>query len=309
MKEYPKLTVIIPCKNAGKTIQKTFDSLRNQKYKNFECIVMDANSTDNTMDIVEKNRDIIHTAISEDDKGGPDAANKAIKFCSGDAIGFLYADDYLVENALEDIANAMVDFPKNDVYSYGLSIEDLNTQKKILESYSKKDISLCLNNVLFKHVLNHFYRKHVFDKVGPFKVSNFKGTIFFSNDREFLLRLCLNDMKNYVIEKVLYKMTTHKESFTGSRKNIVIIREEHIDFGNYFLKNYNLSVYKKNKLLLFVAHNLALLFVWYLITLKLKDAINIFIEGYSLRGFYWIIDIIVRPLSEIRYRMSVKYWF
>ena len=48
----PKITVIIPCKNAESTIQKTFDSLREQKYENLECIVMDSLSNDNTCKII-----------------------------------------------------------------------------------------------------------------------------------------------------------------------------------------------------------------------------------------------------------------
>ena len=51
MKALPKITVIIPSKNSEKTIEKTFDSLRQQTYKNFECILVDGLSTDSTIDI------------------------------------------------------------------------------------------------------------------------------------------------------------------------------------------------------------------------------------------------------------------
>ena len=92
----------------------------------------------------------------------------------------------------------------------------------------------------------------------------FDGTVFFSNDREFLIRLCLNNLKNYVIEKVLYKMTTHKESYTGSRKNIVKIREEHIGIADYYLEKNNFSKFKYKKLKDFKSHNLSLLIVYYI---------------------------------------------
>ena len=120
---------------------------------------MDGNSNDQTMDIVNRNRDILSIVISEDDDSGTSACNKAIGLSSGDIIGFLYADDYLEENSLNCISNAVINNPDFDIYSYGLSIEDLNTKKIIFESFLKKDISLNMDNILFKHVLNHFYSK------------------------------------------------------------------------------------------------------------------------------------------------------
>ena len=54
MKCIPKITVIIPCLNAKNTIQKTFDSLKNQNYPNLECIVVDGGSTDGTNEILDK---------------------------------------------------------------------------------------------------------------------------------------------------------------------------------------------------------------------------------------------------------------
>jgi len=100
----PKISIIVPCKNAGHTIQKTFDSLRSQNYKNFECIVIDGSSTDNTLNIVEKNMDVVKKVISEDDISGAEACNKGIDIATGDIIGFLYADDYLGDNAIQEIS-------------------------------------------------------------------------------------------------------------------------------------------------------------------------------------------------------------
>ena len=305
----PRITVIVTCKNAAGTIQKTFDSLRSQKYENLELIVMDGMSKDGTQNIIENNKDIITTFISEEDKSGADAANKAISLSTGDIIGFLYADDYYADNMLSKISEAYISNENCEVLSYGMQIEKLHNQKIILQSYNKDNINLNLNNILFKHVLNHFYKRSLFDKYGKLKPLFFDNNVFFSNDREFLLRLALNNVKNYVIEEILYIATSHENSHTGSRKNIVRIREEHIGIADYFLESYSLSVYKKDKLILFKSHNLSLLFAWFVLTIRFSKAVTIFKQGYSLRGLYWMIDIIVRPLSEIKYRLSVKYWF
>ena len=51
---------------------------------------------------------------------------------TGDIIGFLYADDYYENNSLEYISRAVIENPNNDIYSYGLSIEDLGLLRYLL---------------------------------------------------------------------------------------------------------------------------------------------------------------------------------
>ena len=66
---------------------------------------------------------------------------------------------------------------------------------KFTEKFSKKNLKASLNNACFKHVLNHAYKKSLFEDIGYLKPLYFDGNIFYSNDREFLIRLCLNEKK------------------------------------------------------------------------------------------------------------------
>ena len=150
MINYPKISVIIPVKNSENTLQKTFDSLRHQDYKNLEIIVMDGLSSDNTMKIVNNNSEIIDTIVSEKDESGAAACNKAIDISTGDFIGFLYGDDYLESNAIKLIADAVINEENAKVISYGLSIENLETKKIILESNKKKNITFDQRNFFFE---------------------------------------------------------------------------------------------------------------------------------------------------------------
>lgn len=308
MDKLPKITIIIPVKNAGKTLQITLNSLKSQNYNNLEVIVMDGLSDDNTMEIVNNNMDIIQIAISEKDESGASAVNKAIGLSSGDIIGFLYGDDYLTDDALEIIGEKVRENPHYDFYSYGLSIEELFSRKIIFESYNEKNIALNMHNALFKHVLNHFYKKNIFQEHGLLTPLYYDGTVFISNDREFLIRLAVNNLKNLVIEKILYKMTFHKESFTGSRDHIVKIREEHIGIADHYISLNNLSNYKKRKLTDFKSHNLSLLLVWYFYKLDFGKFFYTFNKGFKLKGLLWFIDVFKCPLSELVYRASVKKW-
>ena len=74
-----------------------------------------------------KNMDIVEKIISEDDISGAEACNKGIDYATGDIIGFLYADDYLVDNALHEISQAAAENPNYNIYSFGLSIEKLDS--------------------------------------------------------------------------------------------------------------------------------------------------------------------------------------
>ena len=84
-----KISIITVCYNSAKTIEKTFQSLQSQTYKNIEYIVVDGMSSDPTSDIIENNKDIISKYVSESDKGLYDAMNKGIQLATGDIVGIL----------------------------------------------------------------------------------------------------------------------------------------------------------------------------------------------------------------------------
>ena len=63
----PLVTIITVCRNSEKTIQQTFDSVRNQSYSHIEYIVIDACSVDNTLQIIRENEDLIDYYLSEEE--------------------------------------------------------------------------------------------------------------------------------------------------------------------------------------------------------------------------------------------------
>lgn len=93
------VSIITVCYNAEKEIEKTIQSVLSQDYLQYEYIIVDGDSTDNTMEIVEKyDRDfkkkgIAYKVLSEGDAGIYDAMNKGCKLSSGDWIIYMNAGD------------------------------------------------------------------------------------------------------------------------------------------------------------------------------------------------------------------------
>ena len=104
----PKVSIIIATYNSGKTLNAALDSVLNQAYQDWECIVVDGASKDNTIDIVRTytEKDNRFRYISEPDKGVYDAFNKGWKIACGEWIHYLGSDDKLTPNGIADIMAA-----------------------------------------------------------------------------------------------------------------------------------------------------------------------------------------------------------
>ena len=112
----PKISLVTVCKNSEKYIERTIRSIIDQNYENLEYIIIDGGSTDGTLDIINSYRNNISKLISEKDKGIYDAFNKGLKNYTGDIIGFVNSDDYLLENALDTISKYYQNYPNVDFF-------------------------------------------------------------------------------------------------------------------------------------------------------------------------------------------------
>tara|TARA_B100000795_G_C22802851_1_gene442881 strand:- start:2377 stop:3732 length:1356 start_codon:yes stop_codon:yes gene_type:complete len=106
IKKEPLITVYITNHNYGKYIKQSIDSVFNQTYKNFELIIIDDGSIDNSKAIIEKYKNNKKVKIIyQNNKGLTISNNIAIKFCKGEYITRLDADDWLDPNFLQIMAN------------------------------------------------------------------------------------------------------------------------------------------------------------------------------------------------------------
>lgn len=98
---YPRISIIVPVYNKQKQISRCIESVKSQSYKNWELILIDDGSTDNSAFIIQSYLSDSRISYFYKENGGVSSArNMGIKKASGEWIIFLDADDYFLSNAL-----------------------------------------------------------------------------------------------------------------------------------------------------------------------------------------------------------------
>lgn len=93
-----KISIVTVTYNCESTIEETILSIINQSYQNIEYIIIDGNSKDKTLSIIQQYETKISKIINEPDKGIFDAMNKSLNYITGDYVIFINAGDRLVNN-------------------------------------------------------------------------------------------------------------------------------------------------------------------------------------------------------------------
>ncbi|HLO18599.1 MAG TPA: glycosyltransferase family 2 protein [Anaerolineales bacterium] len=162
LSEKPLVSIVIPSFNQGRFIQDTIDSILNQSYRPLEIIVVDAQSTDNTLSILDKYSNVDNVSwVSEPDRGHADGVNKGFLRARGEIVAWLNSDDvYFSRDVIDTIVNTFQQKPTMDVI-YGdvaiISSENFLLRLFLLPSYNLKRIQR--KNLISQSAA--FFRKHV----------------------------------------------------------------------------------------------------------------------------------------------------
>ena len=236
-----KISVITVCKNSGKTIRQTIESVQSQTFKNIEHIFCDGGSSDDTTDIIKSVGGEKATLLEGTDNGIYDAINKGIKNATGDVIAILNSDDfYCDENVLEKVAKTFSNGTES-VYGDLIYVNQQNTNKIV--RYWKTG-QYTPNNFLWGWTVPHpalFIRKSVYDKYGLYNES-YK----IAGDYDLILRLLYkHKISAKYIPEVLVKMRTGGASNGSLAKNVKVHKEDVLAWENNGIKPNFLTLWLK----------------------------------------------------------------
>ena len=219
-----KISIITVCWNSDRTIEDTLKSVLQQTYKNYEYIIIDGVSKDNTLEIAKSYESKFEgkmKIISEKDHGLYDAMNKGIKLATGDIIGIINSDDILANKDV--FKNLISTFKKNEcdgTYS-DLVFMDEDTMQNPTRNFIAHKYS--------KHFGWHpphptlYLKKKVYDEIGYFNID-----YRIAADLDFMMRLIKHNSKLIYIREYLVKMRSGGVSTNGLKGYLKNLKEANI---------------------------------------------------------------------------------
>ena len=188
-KRKPLISIITIVKNDEKKINKTIKSVLNQKFKDFEYIIIDGKSTDRTLEIVNKYKKKINKIVSRKDKNLWDAMNTGIKLSKGKIIGIINSGDIYYPKTLKYVSNYFERF-KNLDYLFGPVKKD-----RILFRFEPEKIFYRMN-IYPSHSGGFFIKSNAQKQVGYYD-----KTLKFGADHDLFYKIIVKYKLNGMIAK------------------------------------------------------------------------------------------------------------
>lgn len=220
------ISIITATFNSAKTLKDTIQSVLRQTNKDFEYLIIDGGSTDETIDIVKSYESEFSGRlkwVSEKDQGIYDAMNKGIKMASGDVVGILNSDDYFTsDDILQTVDNAFKSHEIDAIYGDIHFIRDGNPQKCVRYYSSRMFRPFWLRFGFIPAHPSFYCKREVFEKAGLYSLDYKIGA-----DYEMMVRLFkkYRIMSQY-INKDFVTMRTGGASNNNVRSRITLINED-----------------------------------------------------------------------------------
>lgn len=188
-----KISIITVCLNSEKTIEQTIKSVIGQQDNDFEYIIVDGNSKDRTLEIIEKYRDNISIIVSEPDHGIYDAMNKGIDLATGDIIGIINSDDWYEPDVFGMVRKCFAESDAEVIYGR-VNLIGTNGESEV---FIPGDIEKLRYKIGPLHP-TVFVKKEIYKKYKTFQV---KYKI--AADYDLMLRLYIGGVKFRCLDKVM----------------------------------------------------------------------------------------------------------
>jgi glycosyltransferase involved in cell wall biosynthesis len=215
-----KISIITPTFNSAGTLRETIESVRAQNYQNWEHIVVDGGSKDETVTILKSYPQIKWE--SEKDEGHYDAMNKGIERATGGAVVILNADDCFRPGALREAATAFEQHPSWDALFGDVVFVDGGGRVIFKRQEAGYDYKVLLYGLDYICHQTLFVRKAVYDHLGGYRHKDFLN----SADYEFKLRLGRSGCRVGHVRALLVNYRYHSGGQSADRRVIRNMKEE-----------------------------------------------------------------------------------
>lgn len=204
----PSVSVIIPTYNRAGDLKEAMHSVLNQTFVDFELIVVDDGSTDNTRDVAESFTDPRVRYIFQVNQGASSARNVGIQVSQGEFIAFLDSDDlFLPEKLSLQVARMEEDPDAGLVYGKYLSQAEIEELTVPIGDCSRTvDLRRLLLGPAF-HMSTVLVRRNLLVQIGGFDASSLRG-----EDWELALKLALSGCKMVCVPEILSVIRRHPVS-------------------------------------------------------------------------------------------------
>jgi glycosyltransferase involved in cell wall biosynthesis len=179
----PLISIVIPSFNQAKYLETCIKSILNQNFSNLELIIVDADSSDGSKEIIKKYESKLHWWCSEPDSGQTNGLNKGFQHATGEIMAWLNSDDQLLPGTLARIAAYMKKNPSIDaVYGHRIIVDEqgMDIGRWILAPHNNRVMSYA--DFIPQETL--FWRRSIWERVGGKLDESFQ----FAMDWDMLLR-------------------------------------------------------------------------------------------------------------------------
>lgn len=202
-----QISVVCAVRNARHTIDSMLSSYRRERSTRTELIIVDAVSTDGTLEVLHANNDCIDQLISEPDQGIYDAWNKGIALSRGRYVAFIGADDRIAGRSLEVLCDTCMSNPRADfIHGFNVLTRSGIPVRLLGRSFDRRRM---MRRMLVAHVLAA-HRRDWLDRLGGFDISYRSAA-----DYDLLLR-AVDSAEVLEVAQVLAYVETGGISLTGS---------------------------------------------------------------------------------------------
>lgn len=214
------ISIIMCSKNSALTIRKSLDSLVSQDYASYELIVVDAQSTDGTLEVLSEYNFPRLKVVQQRGLGIYNAFNTGVKNCQGEYIYFLHTDDRFSScHVLADFSKSVEAYQHDIIYG---DVEYENVNGEVIRNIvSKKFIKPMLDSGFMPPHTGTFVKRNIFTKYGYFD-EDYR----ISGDYEWLLRVLLSDVSVEYLPKKICTMTIGGVSNASAKARLVSLMED-----------------------------------------------------------------------------------